>query len=169
MLLVNPKILAFDAGFQLSFLATMGLVYLSPILEKYFSNWPEFHGLKNSLLTTVSAIIFTTPLILYQFGRLSIVAPLVNILVLPVIPWAMALGFAVAAVGMILWPLGWVMGWFVWLALSYIILIVRFFGNLPWSSIEIKGLPWWTMLIGYILISLWIWREHTNKHELKTN
>lgn len=171
MLLVNPKILAFDAGFQLSFLATMGLVYLSPILEQYFIKWPEFYGLKNSLLTTISAIIFTTPLILYQFGRLSIVAPLVNIIVLPVVPWAMALGFAAATVGMISWHLGWILGWFVWLVLSYIILIVKFFGNLSRSSIEIKGLPWWTVLIGYGLIGWWVIRRNTKTkiHESKTN
>jgi competence protein ComEC len=160
MLLFNPKILVFDAGFQLSFLATIGLVYLSPILEKYFASWPEVYGLKNSLVTTLSAIILTTPLILYQFGRLSLVAPLANILVLPLIPWAMALGFVAAALGLLWWRLGWVFGWLVWLVLSYIILVVETLGKLNWSAVEIKGLPSWLMIIIYGIIGAWIWRNN---------
>ncbi|MBI2050495.1 MAG: ComEC/Rec2 family competence protein [Parcubacteria group bacterium] len=83
MLLVNPKILIFDAGFQLSFLATVGLVYINPILQKHAERMPELFGVKEALVTTISAMVTTTPLILYQFGRLSIVAPLANILIIP--------------------------------------------------------------------------------------
>ena len=110
-------------------------------------------------MTTLSAIILTTPLILYQFGRLSLAAPLANILVLPLIPWAMALGFVAAALGLLWWRLGWVFGWLVWLVLSYIILVVENLGRWGWSSVEIKGLPSWLMIIVYGLIGIWIWRN----------
>jgi len=167
MLLVNPKILVFDVGFQLSFLATIGLIYLTPILERYFHHWPEFYGLKNSLVTTLSAIILTTPLIFYQFGRLSLIAPLANVLILPIIPWAMSLGFVAGTLGIIWWRIGWCFGWLVWLLLSYIILVVEGLARLSWSSIEIKGLPWWIMIIIYGLIGWWILKtKNTKAHEL---
>ena len=89
MLLVNPNILLFDAGFQLSFLATIGLIYFVPIIEKYFQWLPEKFALRENFVTTMSAIILTLPLILYQFKRLSTVAPIVNLLILSVIPPSM--------------------------------------------------------------------------------
>jgi len=159
MLFINPKILMFDAGFQLSFLSTMGLVYLSPILEKYFSRWPELYGVKESFTTTLSAIIFTLPLIIFQFGRLSLVAPFVNILILPFIPLSMAIGFLAVVAGMIFWPLGWILGWLVWLVLSYIILVVGTFSNFGWAAIELGSISWWLMGLLYGLIIFWIWRE----------
>jgi competence protein ComEC len=64
MLVLNPKVLAFDVGFQLSFAATIGLIFLSPILEKYFKKFPSTFGIKESFVTTMSAIILTLPLIL---------------------------------------------------------------------------------------------------------
>lgn len=93
MLVINPKILYWDASFQLSFLATLGIVYFEPLLARLTEHWPEVFGVKSVLLTTLSAILATLPLILFEFGRLSAVAPLVNILILPIIPLVMLLGF----------------------------------------------------------------------------
>ena len=93
MLLINPKILFWDIGFQLSFAATLGIVYFMPLLEKLTANWPNFFSLKEIFFTTMSAIIATLPLILLYFGRLSLTAPAVNILILPIIPLTMLLGF----------------------------------------------------------------------------
>ncbi|MBU0964672.1 competence protein ComEC family protein, partial [Patescibacteria group bacterium] len=93
MLLINPKVLVFDAGFQLSFLATIGLVYVSPIIEKVFKWVPAVLEIRASLVATLSATLMTLPLIIFQFGRLSLVAPLVNVLILPAIPVSMGLGF----------------------------------------------------------------------------
>ncbi|MDP1709979.1 MAG: ComEC/Rec2 family competence protein, partial [Candidatus Komeilibacteria bacterium] len=56
MLLINPKILVFDAGFQLSFLATMGLVYINPILQILTKRFGDWFGAKEALVTTMSAI-----------------------------------------------------------------------------------------------------------------
>lgn len=166
MLVINPKILVFDVGFQLSFLATIGLIFLSPILESYSISWPELYGIKGSLVTTVSAIILTTPLIIYQFGRFSLVAPLANVLVLPLIPWAMAWGFLAGVAGLVWWPLGWILGWLVWLILSYIILVIEGLGGLKWASIEIGGLPSWLMFLIYSLIVIWLWRNSISKKNL---
>ena len=92
MLLVNPLILLHELGFQLSFLATIGLIYLSGPVGRWLSWLTSSGGWRDNLASTLSAIIITEPLLLWRFGRLSLVAPLVNILVLPLIPLAMLMG-----------------------------------------------------------------------------
>jgi competence protein ComEC len=167
MLLFNPKILVYDLGFQLSFLATLGLVYLNPVLNQILTQTLKILNLKfkivqviigDYLLTTLSAIIMTQPLILYQFGKIALIAPVANILVLPVIPLAMLLGF-ITGLGAMIWPsLGWVLGWPVWLVLSYIIFVLENLANLPWSYWEIPkiGVGWLVLL--YLLISGFIYK-----------
>lgn len=151
MVAVNPYILLWDAGFQLSFLATIGLVYLSPILagaipEGVYQYAPA--AIVETLTQTLSAIIATLPLILYQFGRLSIVAPLVNVLVLFTIPWLMLFGFLAVVFSFIFYPLGQIISWAAIAGLKYVILVVDFFGRQSWSAVEI-GLPWWGMAAMY--------------------
>lgn len=157
MLLANPKILVFDLGFQLSFLATLGLVYLNPVLVSLF----RLDKIKNKFLkvvcgdylaTTMSAIIFTQPLILNKFGKISLIAPVANILVLPFIPLAMLLGFITGILAM-LWPsLGWVAGWSIWLVLTYIIWVLENLASLNWAYFELPKISVWVMAILYLLI-----------------
>ncbi|MCX6740809.1 MAG: ComEC/Rec2 family competence protein, partial [Candidatus Parcubacteria bacterium] len=114
MLVVNPLLIFWDVGFQLSFLAVLGLVYLSPMAEKLLRRVPDWRWcpLRSSLVITCSAYLVTLPLILYYFGNLSLVSPLVNALILGVLPWAMMLGFIfillglawVVAAKILLWP-----------------------------------------------------------------
>ncbi|MBU1146029.1 ComEC family competence protein [Patescibacteria group bacterium] len=162
MLIFNPKILVFDVGFQLSFAATIGLVYLSPIFEKYLEKAPSIFGIKESFATTMSAIVLTLPLILYTFGRVSFVAPLANILILPMIPLAMALGTIAVFGGIIFSGLGQIIGWLAWLVLSYIIEVVRFLAKIPWASGEAGKMHWVFLIIFYFLISWFIWRKSKN-------
>ena len=65
MVAINPKILYFDIGFQLSFLATLGLIYLSPIFEKWFYRLPDILGLRTNLVATLAAQVFTLPLLIF--------------------------------------------------------------------------------------------------------
>ncbi|MDZ4221489.1 MAG: ComEC/Rec2 family competence protein, partial [Patescibacteria group bacterium] len=160
MLLINPKILIFDAGFQLSFLATVGLVYINPILQKYAKALPEVFGVKEALVTTISAMITTTPLILYQFGRLSIVAPLANILIIPAIPITMAIGFAAGTAGIVSETLGAILAWPAWLLLEYMIAVAEALSGLRFASLELGGFHWMLMLAMYAAIWWVLWRSN---------
>jgi len=93
MVMINPRILYWDVGFQLSFAATLGIVYLFPLFEKLTGFLSDPFSLKTYLLTSLAAIIATLPLIVWQFQRMSLVAPLANVLVLPVVPITMLFGF----------------------------------------------------------------------------
>lgn len=165
MTLINPYVFLWDAGFQLSFLATIGLVYISPIIETW---WPEadekvkrtkvqktvaniITTIREPLLTTLSAIIATTPLILYQFGRLSLVAPLVNVLVLWTIPLIMLGGFIIVTLSFIFFPVALALAGIVGTGLSYVILVANAFGNQSWSALTFQ-LPWWGMAALYIIL-----------------
>lgn len=167
MLLFNPYVLIWDAGFQLSFLATLGLVYLSPVLDRVIArksaSWrtpKQSHGIatlltvaRDDIVCTLSAIIATLPLILFQFGRLSVAAPFVNLLILWLIPYLMLFGFLAIMLGFIFYPLGQVAAWLAGVGLKYVIITVTWFGAQSWSAVEV-GLPLWGMILFYILLTL---------------
>lgn len=146
MLVQNPSILVTDVGFQLSFIATLGIVYFMPLLQNLTSRWPEIWEFKNIFLATMAAIVSTLPLLLYEFGTLSIVAPIVNILVLPIIPVTMLFGFLsvlpIAGPG------------FAFLAnflLLYILKTTEFFAQLSFASVPMP-IPAWFLCVLVVCI-----------------
>ena len=160
MLLFNPYVLIWDAGFQLSFLATLGLVYLSPILSKFYNSKrvKSDNFFSETLISTLSAIIVTLPLILFQFGRLSVVAPIVNLLILWLVPYLMLFGFLAIMLGFIFYPLGQVVAWLSGVGLKYVIIVVTWFGSQSWSAVEMS-VHWWLMVIMYLLIIYYVQKD----------
>lgn len=148
MTLHNPFILMWDAGFQLSFLSTIGLVYVAPYVERASFFIPQVFGLRENVVGTMAAILTTLPLILYQFGRLSVVAPIVNILILWIIPYIMILGFFAVVLFSILPPIALVLAWLSWIGLEYIIAIVDFFASLSFAAVD-YSVPLWMMILLY--------------------
>lgn len=138
MVVANPKILSFDIGFQLSFLATMGLIYLSPIFEKWLMRLPDILSFRTNLASTLAAQIFTLPLLIFYFDRISLVAPLVNILILWAVPYIMFLGLFTGLLGLVNLPLGKIMALSLWVLLEYLIRTVEFFARLPLASVSSK-------------------------------
>lgn len=139
MVIANPFVLRYDAGFQLSFLAFAGLIYLSPWLKKAFergkaAKLPE--GLRLTMSETLGAQFAVLPLLYFKFGNLSLIAPLANILVLWCLPLAMALIFATGLLGIIFMPLGKLAGFLLWPVLEYIIKITEILAKLPFASIH---------------------------------
>jgi len=155
----NPFILMYDAGFQLSFLSTVGLVYITPLIQHWFSRVPEALGIRESVVSTLAATIITLPLILYQFGRLSIVAILVNVLILWIIPFIMLAGFFAVFASVVFEPVGQVLSWVAWAGLQYIIIIVEFFSDLSFAAVDIR-VPWWVMFGMYVVLGFWIIRKN---------
>ena len=101
MILINPFVLVFDVSFQLSFIATVAVIFFSPKIEKYFL-WitPRFK-LRDIISVTCAAYVFVLPFILYKMGNLSLVALPANALILPFIPFTMILGFLTGFVGLV--------------------------------------------------------------------
>ena len=171
MIYLNPRVLVWDLGFQLSFAATLGLVYLSPILQNWIIGEEEREkgnkkilGIKEILIMTLSAQIAVLPLLVINFGQLSLIAPLANILVLPVIPLTMLAGFLAALAGLIFLPLGQILGWVAWLFLSYEIKIIELLAKIPLAAVNFK----WSWLGGGIYYAILIWLVWRFNHKQKT-
>ena len=136
MIIFNPKILAFDISFQLSFLAVLGLAYIAPFFSKKLERWPEFFKLKESFITTVSAQLTVLPLALFSFSQFSIIAPLANMLILPFVPMAMFFGFFTGAAGFISAHLAQIFAYPLWLITSYQLYVIEYFANFPFAAIK---------------------------------
>lgn len=156
MVLQNPKIVIFDPSFQLSFLATLGLIYLSPLIEKYFHLVPTKFQLREFATATISTQLFVLPLLLYTMGELSLVALPVNLLILLFIPITMLFGFLTGVVGMISSIIAFPFASISYLLLSYELSVVEIFAKLPFASISIETFPLWLMLGFYIFYALLI-------------
>lgn len=153
MLLWNPLVLRYDLGFQLSFLATLGVIHGPPLLAPYFYKLTDRWGVKEILLTTISAQIIVLPWILYTTGNLSLIALPANILVLPVIPLTMLFGFLTTFIS----PLAFISH----LLLYYILLVVKVLSSIPLAAIIIKQFPLTLTIICYVVIGYWFY--HQNK------
>ena len=158
MIIINPMSLIFDIGFQLSFLAVVGLVYLYPILDRKIKKIPEWSGIREVALMTFSAQVLVFPLLIYYFESFSIVSLPANIIILPFVPVAMLFGFLTGIFGMISAWLGWIFGIITWVVTTIQINIVTFFANLSFSAVSISIEPI-TLIAFYILIFAYIWRE----------
>ena len=126
----NPFVLVFDIGFQLSFAAVLGLIYLYPRIDNKLKKMPKFGNLKEIFLMTISAQIATAPLLIYYFRNFSLVSLPVNLMILPFIPFAMFAGFISGLAGMIFPSFGQVIGWFAWAITAYQIETVELFARI---------------------------------------
>lgn len=167
MLIHNPKLLIFDVGFQLSFAATLGLVYIVPIFKKRFKKIPSPLGIKDTLLDTLAAILATLPLILFYFGAMSLVAPFANVAILLFIPWVMFFGFLAGVVGLIWLPLGQVIGIIAWAIMDYILKIINLLSNIPLASIDLGKAPFLFLIVSYGFLIYWIIYEKNKQKKSK--
>jgi competence protein ComEC len=173
MLLYNPKYLWYDAGFQLSFLAVIGLTELSTILSPLSKRLPEFFGIREALQMTISAQLFAVPWIINLFGRLSLIAPIANILAAFPIPFAMLFGFLSVITSFVWFPLGQLFGILSFGCLDFVIWIANTLANIPYASIHVPSIGI-TFMIGYyllLIVSIMLIKKKNNPsaYNLKPN
>ncbi|OGG74473.1 hypothetical protein A3A37_01035 [Candidatus Kaiserbacteria bacterium RIFCSPLOWO2_01_FULL_52_36] len=152
MVLWNPFILAFDPGFQLSALATLGLIWFTPLFISRLSAIPEKFGLREIAATTLGTQIAVLPLLLYQNGQLPIFSLPANLLALVAVPAAMFFSAIAALGGIALGPLAPIVAFPAYVLLSYIIDVAKIFAGLPFSSLAIGAFSAWWMFIAYAVI-----------------
>lgn len=171
MLVLNPYLLAFDTGFQLSFTATLGLILLAPHLEAKLQFVPALVGARGFLTATLATQIFVLPVLLYQIGEFSVVSVLVNVLVLPMVPVAMFLTFVTGVVGFFFGTPASLVAYFAYLSLAYILQTATFFASLPFASFVVPMFPFWMVVVSYGVLGYVLWRVHhlfsCNTDELK--
>lgn len=144
MALFTPSIL-WDVSFQLSFMATLGLVLFavpfSDALSRMITRWwgegwaARLTGpIGEYVLFTLAAQLTTLPVILAQFERLSVIGLLANPLILPAQPAVMASGGLALLSGVLIQPLGQFIAWFAWPFMRYTIAVVELLGRVPGAA-----------------------------------
>lgn len=148
MLLFQPNWLL-NISFQLSFLATLGVVAVGPVFISSLSGWPKF--IREDLAITLAAQLLVTPVIAYNFNQLSLVGLFANVFVLWSIPLVMVSGLLSLAISLVSITLGQVMGLVPGVLLTYFMQVVGIFAKLPGASLKVgeTGIILW---VGYYLM-----------------
>lgn len=155
LLLANPFSLRMDVGFQLSFLAVLGIIWLKPFMATKRKQSVTLDLIE----TTFAAQILVWPLLLYHFGQASIISPLSNLLVTPFLPLLFGLGFSFLFLefcfpGLIL--LGqFFLGPLVW----YFLTIIHLLSSLPHILLSYSLPGWGLALIYFPLLVFFFFRD----------
>jgi competence protein ComEC len=157
MILINPKILRWDVGFQLSFAALLGIVYLRPAIAKFFKVGlsPGFLNWRENLLTTASAQGAVLPILLANFGMVSPISLLTNVLILVFVPATMFFGFMIALANIVSFYLAWGLGLIANLFLSYELGVINFFSQFN-TAFHVTSFDIIFSLAYYAVLIAWI-------------
>jgi competence protein ComEC len=153
LLLIDPKII-FDIGFQLSILATLGLIYILPsiesVVEKIFKiqSVPQFF--EENLLGTISCTLSTLPISISIFGKVSLVSVFANVLVLPLTESTMLYGTLALLGSFLAKNFSEVLFSTPYIQLKIFQRIVEFFGSISWGYVDVNT-SWVGLLIGLFL------------------
>jgi competence protein ComEC len=167
MMVYDPMWL-WDAGFQLSFVATLGLILYATPLQKTVEAWlsrvlptervkPVMDVLSDALLVTLAAQITTIPLLAYYFKQFSFVSLLTNALVLPAQPGLMVTGGLALLVGFISIPLGQTVGWVAWLFLAWTTGIIELTARIPGAAVPLGDMSIGWIVGYYALLAVVTW------------
>jgi competence protein ComEC len=158
MICYDVRILT-DISFQLSFLATGGILFVTPKVINYFHFLPLRFKIRENVAMTTSATISVLPILLYSTGIFSLVSLPANILILPFIPLTMFFNFIAGLVAFIDPTLALPFAYISELLLSYILGVIHFFASLPFASLNIKSFPLILTVLIYILLIYWTFKR----------
>lgn len=152
MVMWNPYILVFDPGFQLSVLATAGLIAFTPMIITKLRFMPTKFGLREIAATTLGTQIAVLPLLLYQSGQLPLFSLPANLLALVAVPFAMLFSAIAALGGVLLGSFGVVITFPSYVLLAYIIEVGTFFSSLPFASVSLPAFSAWWLVLAYLAL-----------------
>jgi ComEC/Rec2-related protein len=173
MSMQDPTVL-WDVGFQLSFLGTLGIVLFTPFIERhlhFLSHLPGGSIIAENCAVTLAAELATLPIFAITFQQISFIAPLANVLTVPLLGILIILGLLICLLGSIALPLAAVVGWIVWPLLWYTSQIITYCASLPYAHFTVLNIdtdtlfPWlyYLFLVGTTL-GLYTWQTiHAGK------
>lgn len=144
MLFTDPRLLT-DIGFQLSFMATLGIILINPLS---FSKNMFVEDVK----TTFSAQIATLPILLATFGKYSLISIPVNALVLWTVPFLMVFGSLAVVSDMVFQPVAKI---FLFLCLPFLLyfeIVVSFFAKIGFAVV-VSAFSIWLSVSYYLLVA----------------
>ncbi|MDD4874040.1 MAG: DNA internalization-related competence protein ComEC/Rec2 [Dehalococcoidales bacterium] len=168
---LDPQVI-FTASFQMSFMAMAGLIFLFPPLQaagrnlvnitasKYETVVPAAYFIADGFGVTLAALLAVWPLVAYYFGIISFIGPLATFLALPVLAGIIVLGSLTAITGLFFLPAAQIIGWLLWLFLSYLLTVVNGFASLSISYVDVGAFSVTLILIYYIALAFLLWLGH---------
>lgn len=156
LLLFNPLLLRYDLGFQLSFLAVLGIILTSSTLNHWFS-FIKWKKVREIVSVTASAQVFSLPVLISSFGYFSVVSFFTNIFILPILSVVMILGILIVII-----PFAFILSIPCSLLLFYLLAVITFFAQLPFATLNI---PIFIILLLYIPFMYFVYKS--NKKELE--
>jgi competence protein ComEC len=158
MAFFDPHVL-WDVGFQLSFMATLGLIlYAEPLTQAFLdlssrrlpmTTVQRMAGpVGEYFLFTLAAQVTTLPVVLYYFQRLSLISFVANPLILPPQPPVMILGGLAVLLGLVFQPLGQAAAYLAWPFVVYTIRMVEWLASIPQAAFSLGPLSFW-MVVGF--------------------
>ena len=184
MIILNPRISAYDISFHLSFRATVAILFIYPILRsllkinlnKFSDNYLNkeknkinfirkiFYYIYEIFLVTLSIQIVTLPYLGFTFGYVSFFGIFANILVLPVLPLIMLLGFLTFLFSFS-FLLSSVFGFFLSIFSKYVFFIAKIFSGFSFSKLEMNFS--FLFLVGYYLCLILFFIFEIKRREIK--
>ncbi len=171
---VDPLVL-WDVGFLLSTLGTLGIVLLTPFFQRLLSplaRLPLGYYAVEIIAVTLAAQVATLPIFTLTFNQISFIAPLTNILTVPLLEAFIVLGVCICVAGLLYAPLASLCGWVVEPLLWYVKSIVTWCFTLPGAYITTNHIPSAVAWSYYALLALTvylvsrIWPQRAKKHLL---
>lgn len=162
MILIEPKVI-FNISFQLSFLATFGVIVVAPKITKYISFVTTRFGIRELLATTLGATLMVLPLIIFSTGIVSVFSVPINIVIIPLIPLAMFLSFLVGIFGLIYLPFAIPFSVILEYLLSLILKIISFVSSIHTSVMYVPEFSIWFLIFIYTLIFYFSLKRFDNK------
>lgn len=159
MLMVNPYLLRYDVGFQLSMASTVALIYIAPGLMERLQFLPEAYAVRESVAATLSATLFSLPFIILSFGSISVIGIVANVFILPLIPYAMLFGAIAVVSGMVSRSIGIAISLVSWVVLSLILLIIYLLSEVPFASFTLHDTWKVPIALGIIICLFALWKS----------
>jgi len=151
MLLVDPTLVS-EISFQLSFMATAGIILFKDYLSNFLKKIPSPFG--EDLAVTVSAQALVVPLIFFHFGQVSPISPIVNALILWTIPFVTYIGFGIAFFSFAFEPFARLLSFIAWVPLTIFIWVVEIFSKVPASLIQIPKQNFLVLVSFYLVLGV---------------
>lgn len=158
MLVFSPRLI-FDLGFQLSFLATLGMILFSQTFTNWFGQKKLFTPVSAEAGETFSVIFITLPFLLVVFGRFNLLSLIPNLLIIPLVPYVFYLGLLVSFLSIFFLPLAQFFSFLLWMPLTYFVFIIKFFGSFDFLDFRIKNFSWALVFLYYLIILIYLIRK----------
>lgn len=157
MIIVDPSLLV-DVGFQLSFLATGGLVYIQPKLKK-----SKFFLLRyENFSSSVASQLATLPVLISCFGQINLLSPLINLIILWTIPFILQLGIGVGILGLLWINLAKLASYLAFPILFFLEQAISAFAKITWFQIQLPKTGWIWAVMYYFFLWRWLRRGIKN-------